>query len=215
MLQAALRDAQALVIPGEGHPALMTTPAAPPFARAERFEVKGALDGAGTFTAHIDVSLRGDVALTLKTSFRQTPPAKWLELAQIISYSSGFVGAVSNLDVQDLDNTEKPLHFSYDYVRKDYPDWANLQVAAPLPPILFPYGDNGEAPSEPIELGMPGELVYRASVRLPAGYSGKVPENATSDAEFAAYNAAYSFVSGVISAERRVVFKQPRVPVSA
>ena len=211
-LMAQLRDQQALVIPNKSAAVLMTTDANPPFPASEKVEVKATLDANGTLTGHFDVTFRGDMEVLIRAAFHQTPPSGWLELAQRLAYSHGYAGTVSNLDLDNLEDADKPFHYSYDYLRKDYPDWANHRVSPPIPFALPSPGD--EKPVEPLFLGAPGEMVLRATVRLPEGYSGQAPPGANMQTGFAEYTSTYSVDNGVLSGEKRFLRKKSKVPLS-
>lgn len=215
MLQASLRDEQALVIPTAGTPVLMTTPADLPFASIERLDAKAALAADGTLTARMEYTLRGDSELLLRSVFHQTAPAQWQDLVQRFSYGSGFMGTVSNVDVENLENTAAPFRFSYDYLRKEYADWANLRITPPVPPLGLPLDPDAAKPAEPFNTGAPGESVYRSTVSLPPGFTIEIPEGAKAETDFAAYSASYAVKDGVLSAERRLLTKKSKAPASA
>ena len=211
-LSLPLRDQQALVIPDKGPAVLMTTDADPPFPATEKLEVKATLDANGTLTGHFDMTVRGDPEVLLRGAFHQTQPSEWLALAQRLSYGQGYAGTVSNLDLDNVEDSDKPFHYSYDYERKDYPDWANHRISPPIPFALAPPGD--EKPVEPLFLGAPGEMVLRATVRLPEGYSGQAPPGANMQTGFAEYTSTYSVANGVLAAEKRLLRKKSKVPLS-
>ena len=134
LLLFTLRDKQALVI-SEGKPALLVkTPQDPPFPTTARFQVEGKLDESGTLTAKIERTFRGDMEVLLRAAFRGTPQAQWKDLIQNISYASGFAGTVSKIDVSAPEATDAPFRLSYDYNRKEYPDWANHRISMPARP---------------------------------------------------------------------------------
>jgi TonB family protein len=213
LLVQSIRDEQALVIPSEGKPLLVKTPLDPPFLGADLLEVKGALDADGTLTARFDYRLDGDNGLVLRSAFRQLAPAQWPTLAQQISYALGFAGDVSGVDVENLESTGKPFHYSYDYSRKNYSAWSEHKLTPPIPPLGFGPGDEAEKPDEPFWVGLRGTLRYRASVQLPKGLSIELPKNVTLKAPFAEYSASYSLKDGLLTADRELLIKQAKVPI--
>lgn len=132
MLSAVLRGHKALVIPDTGAPSVMTTPEGLPFASEERMDVTGKLDGKGTLTAHFDWRFRGDSEVAVRSAFRTAGPAKWPELVQSMLPGLGFGGTASSVSVDNPANTDGPFHFSYDYRRETYSDWANLRIIPPF-----------------------------------------------------------------------------------
>ena len=214
-LQSTIRDKQALVIPDDGSPALMTTRADPPFPEIKKFEAKTALDGSGTLTGRVDMTFRGDTELLIRSAFHRTPPTQWQTLAQRLSDAQGYSGTVSNLDVDNPEDTEKPFHYSYDYLRKNYADWENRRIVAPMPRFALPYDPNEEKPAEPVDAGAPGDVVLQTSTALPEGYSVELPADVREQTDFLDYSSSYSLFNGVLSAERRLTRKKSKIPLDA
>ncbi len=212
MLQQVLRDEKALVIPdGGGTSVLMTTPSGLPFPSDERVTVTSKLASDGTLTGHFDLTSRGDSGLVLKSVFHLTPPSKWTEMAQNISFALGYAGTISNLDVDNPADTSAPFQYSYDYDRKSYSDWENRRFTPPLPPITLPHSGDQEKPDEPVYLGAAGQSAYSAKMELPAGYSVEIPNDTNQQTDFAEYHAVYSVKDRVFTAERRLVLKGTKV----
>jgi tetratricopeptide (TPR) repeat protein len=135
---------------------------------------------------------------------------------QQISYLWGFSGEVSNVTASAPESLEEPFRFSYDYTRKDYVDWENHRIVAPLPVFGIEQGKADEkAPSEPLLLGSPGELVFRAKVELPPKFEMQVPAKVDLTQDFAEYHSTYSFSDGVFMSERRFIIKKPELPLAA
>jgi len=55
--------------------------------------------------------------------------------------------------------------------------------------------------------------VFRASIRLPKGFSVALPHDAALTSDFADYSAHYSVKDGVLLAERKMIVKKPKVTV--
>jgi transglutaminase-like putative cysteine protease/tetratricopeptide (TPR) repeat protein len=212
MLQQVLRDEKALVIPDSGGTSvLMTTPEGLPFPADERVTVTSKLSSDGTLTGHFDLTSRGDSGLILKSVFHVTPPAKWTEMAQNISFALGYAGTISNLDVDNPADTSAHFHYSYDYDRKSYSDWENRRFTPPVPPIALPHSGDQEKPEEPVYLGAAGQSVYSAKMELPSGYSLEIPNDTNAQTDFAEYHAVYSVKDRVFTVERRLVLKGTKV----
>jgi TonB family protein len=214
LLVQVIRDEQALVIPSEGKPLLIKTPAAPPFPSSDTLEVKSALTADGTLTGHFDYQLGGDGALALRALFRQLAPAQWQAAAQQLSYGLNFGGDVSGVEAENLENTAKPFHYSYDYNRKTFSDWAEHKISPPLPPLGFGPGDEADKPEEPFWAGIPGTSHYRATIQLPKEFSIELLPNVALKSAFADYSARYSLKAAVLEADRELVIKQAKVPLS-
>jgi TonB family protein len=213
LLVQSIRDQQALVIPDDGKPMLMKTPLDAPFKGSDTLEVKASLAADGTLAGHFDYRLEGDNALVLRAAFRELAPAQWQALAQQISYAMSFAGDVSGVEVENLENTDKPFHYSYDYNRKNYSDWAEHKFTMPIPPLAFGPGDEADKPEEAFWAGFPGTLRYRASVRLPKEFAVEMPKDAVLKSAAADYSAQYSLKEGVLTVDRELVIKKAKVPL--
>lgn len=214
MLQLVLRDRKALVIPENGAASLMTTPEALPVPTEQTLDVKSKLSGDGTLTGRIDITMRGDEGVVMKAAFQATTPAQWTQLAQSFSRLIGFAGTVSDVAVDNPSNTAKPFHYSYNYERKQYPDWENRRILAPLPAMNPLAGLQSEKPAEPVVIGAPGALTYRATVALPEGYSAVIPKVSKLETKFADYQSSYLMEQGVLTVQRVLLRKKLKLEVS-
>jgi tetratricopeptide (TPR) repeat protein len=212
-LLQAIRDEQALVIPSGGKPVLLKTPVDPPLASSEIVTVKASLAVDGTLTGHFDFRLLGDSGVAMRGAFHQLAPTQWQALAQQMSYALGYAGDVSRVEVENLDDLDKPLHYDYDYQRKNYSDWANHRITPPVPPLVFGPGDEADKPKDSFWGGAAGESIYRASVQLPNGFSIELPKDTETTSNFADYSAHYSLKDGTLFAERKMVVKKSKVAV--
>ncbi len=160
-----LRDKQALAIPVGKAAYLERTPADLPFAQTSRFEVNGTVSDQGAFTAQIAQSYHGDAELALRYAFRGVPQSQWKQFMQNFSNATGFGGDVSNVVVSSVEQTAQPFQFSYDYKREKLSQWDDRRISPPLPPVgseLVP-GVKVTRPADDVDLGSPGELVYKSS----------------------------------------------------
>ncbi len=213
MLVQPLRDKQALLIPGNAPAVLARTPSDPPFASYFNFTAHGTLDGDGTMKGHIEATTRGDAEVSFRMGLHQTGRPQWSDLFQNVSYAQGFAGTVSNADATLPEKTGEPFHYSYDYERKEFSDWANRRISALLPPVdLTVPGD--DKPDDPIELGAPGKENYISTIKLPDGYTAQLPAAVTLTESFADYSSTYSAKDGEITVERKLTIKASKVPLA-
>jgi tetratricopeptide (TPR) repeat protein len=210
LLEPILRDHQALVIPSNGAPRVMRTPADPAIPASEIFRAKAVLKSDGTLTGHFDETVRGDGELLLRSVFHETTPAQWQDVVQRISLQMGFGGKVSAVDVDNPQDTAKAFHYAYDYTREKYADWDNLRILPPFPPLGLP--ELGDVPTAPIELGETGEIVYEGTLALPDGFSLKAPPAVNRTTEYAEYHATYSFRNSVLTTQRKFIIKKKFAP---
>lgn len=216
LLLLALRDKQALMIPGNKPPTLVTTPRDAPFPQDQEFIAEGKLSADGTFTGHIQQKYRGDTEVLMRMVFRQVPESKWKEALQGFSYRLNFAGDVSNVKMTPPDELDKPFELSYDYVRKDYSDWEHNQITPPLPPfgLEIAKGAKEIKPQEPILLGGIGKILYHAQVELPNGYSPVLPAKCHLEEAFAEYAGETEVKNQIITTTRELDIKQPEVPLT-
>ena len=210
-----LRDKHALVIPDDKAANLVNTPAESPFPALQKFEMEAKLDDTGVLQGKAIQTYRGDTEILFRMGFRRVPLQQWKDLAQRISYASGFGGVVSDVTASAPEKTAEPFHFSYSYKRKDYSDWSEHRITPPLPLISLPaLSDDDVKPEVPIWLGSPGDIQFHAQLELPKGYAIKTPKAVHLKRDFADYDASYSVQAGVLTADRHVVIKLREIPIA-
>jgi tetratricopeptide (TPR) repeat protein len=216
LLLQPLRNKQALVVPTNEPPKLMTTPANPPQPQRQEFSMAGKLDAHGTFKGHAEQIYEGDVEVALRMAFRQVPESQWKEAVQRFSRGLNFGGDVSDVKVTPPDELDKPLQISYDYERKNYGDWEHNQTMAPLPPIGLESSKDAKIkkPLEPVLLGALGKVSYRSRLELPKGYHAVAPVPVHLVEPYAAYESQTNTEDGVMTTTRVLTIKQNEVPLS-
>lgn len=216
LLMPQLRDKQALVIPTGKPVVIMSSPVNPPFPQEQRFDAKAKLGSDGVLHGHITQQYRGDVEVALRATLRQIPEARWQEAIQAFSRGIGFGGDVSNVTISPIDDLEKPLVISYDYLRKDYADWEHKQILTLLPPIGIEASAAPAAkpPKEPLYLGAVGDLVYHSEIDLPEGSSLTPPQDVNLVEPYAEYHTQNEFAGGKLITKRRLVLKKTELPVA-
>ena len=214
-LISTLRDKHALVIWKDKSPALLKTPQELPYGSTQTFMMEAKLDDIGTLHGHADFSVRGDTEYLLRNAFRQVPLPQWKDLGQRISLGSGFGGEVSAVNASLPEKTDEPFHFSYDYTRKEYGDWADRRTVMPSPimNMLAPI-DEELLPSGPSWLGPPIELDFQSRLELPSGYKPVVPTAIHLKKNFAQYDSSYEFKDGKLISDRRLKTLQQEVAAS-
>jgi hypothetical protein len=216
VLVATLRDKQALAIPVGKAAYLERTPADLPYLQTSRFEINGTVSDQGAFTAQIAQNYHGDAELVLRYAFRGVPQSQWKQFVQNFSNATGFGGDVSNVVVSPVEQTAKPFQFSYGYKREKLSQWDDRRVSPPLPPVgseLVP-GVKVTKPADDVDLGSPGELVYKSTMQFPKGWIVVPAQSADIVNDWAEYHAKYEFSDGVFTAERRLLIKKDKVPLS-
>ncbi len=215
-LVGPLRDKPALLIADDKPAILVTTPADAPFPQREDIKIVGKLSDTDVLNARFERTDRGDAEVLLRAVFRKVPETQWKDLAQGISYASGFGGTVSDVVASSPTDLENPFHMSYSYNRKDFGgDWENRRITPAIPLILLPGPKNeDETPKDPIWLGARREIVSESRVELPKGLSPQLPRNVNVARDFAEYHSNYSFENGLLVNKMSLVTTLPEVPVA-
>lgn len=215
-LVGPLRGKHALVVRPDSA-SLELTPANPEFKSSQTFEMKAKLDDSGTLTGEAEWTISGsDLEVLVRSAFRSLPMPQWKDLAQRLSYGSGFGGEVSEVSASPPEDLTQPFRVSYKYTRKEYGDWKNLRISPPLPVMSLPdVHSDKKARSTPIWLGVPGEVHFHSTVELPKSYNLEVPAKVDLKEDFAEYHALYSLNSGVLTTDRRLQFFASEIPVAA
>jgi transglutaminase-like putative cysteine protease/tetratricopeptide (TPR) repeat protein len=212
LLAPPLEDKQALVIPDGPPPYLAETPAIEANDNFVHMDVDAQMGKDGTLTAKMQDSTGGDRGLLMRIAFRSVPEAKWKDLVQGISRLEGYGGTVSDVSASSPEDTDHPFKWTYNYTRKDYPDWKNNRITAPLPPVLLPEAsDDKEKADQPVILEALVERRYHATVKLPPGYLPTLPAPVDLIKPYADYHASYTFENGALQVERDLVTKLTEV----
>jgi tetratricopeptide (TPR) repeat protein len=207
-LDPMLRGQPALLVSGDAPPRLVTTPAAPPVAAAEDFQIAGALSPQGTLTAKVAFTFTGDSGVLMRAAFSAAPPAQWQTLMQAVMGALGFGGTVNGVAAPALTRIEQPLVVTYDYRREKYSNWRTGQITPPLPAMILPPWNKTLT-----VLGAAARSVTaRSVVTLPPGYVLTPTASMQAADDFATYRSNYSFAHGAYTAERELTVLKRTVP---
>jgi len=214
-LAVHLREKQALmVLPRKGG-ALELTPADPPFPTSWVFKIDARLDGSGTLEGKVEQAIRGDIEVQLRAALHNLPRTQWKDLIQRVSYSMGFGGEISDLDVTGFADAEAPLNLTYTYKRKDYPDWQHRRFVFPAPEVVPSPPLNEEKLPTSFWLGPPGEFSFESRVLLPSGYAPQLSPKTDIERDFLEYHASFSLENNTAVAHYHIVIKKREVSGSA
>jgi len=215
LLSANLRKKQALAIPADGSEArLIETPPDPPFASTQQVEIEGAISELGKLDAKVTYLLRGDNELPLRMAFRRTPQGRWKEVGQMVAYSDGLGGQVSDVTPSEPASTAEPFRLEYRVSIPNFLDWSSKEslLRVPMPALGMPAGDpEMEEDEDPIELGSPTDIVVKLKLTLPAQYAARAPVSMGLKRDYAEYRSNYKVEGQTILAERTLRFLQREV----
>ncbi len=210
LLQPELRGVKALLLRGESAQ-LVTTPEEPSFAGSQELVSNATLSRDGMLSAHMQLTLRGDDEFAVRAAFHRAPIGQRPALVQALVKNLGLSGAVKQVTISSPEDLESPFHIAFDYEQRNYSDWANLRIAQPVLPFIFSADANDAKPSEPVRIGIVGEMVHRVTLKLPAQLVADLPNGRQIETPFATYTATYGQVEDTIVAESHIVIRQPKI----
>jgi len=192
-------------------------PEDPPFAAKQTVKVDASLEPDGRLTSKVHYVLRGDNELLLRMAFHQTPKEKWKDVAQLLAYSDGFRGKITNVEVSDPYATKEPFTVEYEISQPKFVDWTRKPVRIPalLPQMGLP--DLPAKPASgaaipPIELGTPLEVEAHAVLHLPPRTTARAPIGVSVSRDYATFASQYSASAETLTATRHVNFLLRELP---
>ena len=217
LIFAQLRGKQALLSSGDARAGLIRTPEDAPVRNALNLSIEGSFGETGAFEANVELDAEGDSDMPLRGSFRRTSATQWTELIHYLLQSWGLDGDVSDVHTGPLEDTTKPFHLAF-HLRQE--NFFRVPSASTdfrlLPPIGLPpaRAENEKHSQESLEVGPPIEQTFRARVQFPANYSVRIPSAVKMSREFGEYSSRYTLSQNMLDAERRMILRVNRLPVS-
>jgi tetratricopeptide (TPR) repeat protein len=214
VLNYALRDKSALVVPVSGIARIERTPVSLPFTASQKMDAVGTLDNTGISNSHIVLTLRGDNELLARSAFHQVSPGQYDQLVQQLTQSMGYGGTSSHAEVSRPEDTVAALQIAFDYKREKAGDWDNHRIVPQLSPVSLPRLQESDPPVQSIFLGTPHSEISTSAMKLPDGWVAELPEAVHVKSPWATYDETYRFENGTVYAERKIDVLQERVPVA-
>ena len=216
MLAYPLRDKEALAMPPGGTPGLVRTPASLPFDSFDHSRIEGGLNDTGKLTAHFNVAARGDAELAMRFGLRQIPNNRWKNVFELMLSRSPMKGAeITNLNVGDPANTDKPIEIDFDVAVSNYFDWSAPNPKLPLPVIgisLPPDFDDDSKNPKPIKMGAPTDASAAVRLAIPSKYAVRLPIGIDVKRDYAEYHSSYKFGDGQLTATRKLKTLLSEIP---
>jgi tetratricopeptide (TPR) repeat protein/transglutaminase-like putative cysteine protease len=210
MLASSLRHKQALLADATGS-RLIDTPPNPPMQALVATDVHGTVSDAGTLSADVKFTLRGDLELLLRMAFRATPAPQWKVIVQRMSEQGGMNGDVSAVDVSDPQATNGPFTVAFHVQSTGFVQLAGRSGALPMPM------EGSTSPGDPtdglpIDLGAPGVASYSLSLSLPAAVKIQAPVNVSLTRDYADFKSVYAVNGAVFTATRTLTNRERELP---
>lgn len=216
MLAFPLRNKEALAVSPGGASALVRTPANLPFESFDHNLMSGSINETGKLTVHFHDIARGDAELGLRYALRQVPNNRWKNLFEMMLSATQMKGGeITNLQIGDPANTEKPFEIDFDLTVSNYFDWSASEPKLPLPVIPFqlpPPPDEDATRPKPVKLGGANESSFDVRLTIPAKYGVRLPIGVDVKRDYAQYYSSYTFNSGLVVMTRRLKVLVSEVP---
>ncbi len=215
LLEPALRDKKALLIPGTGPARVETTPADPPYHFSELISMEGAIDDLGKLTARVRMVLRGDYEIGMRIAFRGTPKGDWKNLAPYLGVKAGLEGDVTDIKISDPADTEKPFEIEFNVAVPQYLDWSSKKEKMELPFAPFDLSQlkaRKAGSTKPVKLGSPSDVTYTVKLTLPVKYQARVPVPLKISRDYAEYVSNYKLEGQTLTGERTLRVRQRELP---
>jgi tetratricopeptide (TPR) repeat protein len=211
LLSPNLRKKQALVISPAGTAMVEETPPDPPMLNMQVQEVDARLGDLGKLSAHVKLTMRGDIELLMRTIFRRAPAAQWKTVLENMNEVMGLGGEVSDVNVSDPAATREPFVIEYRVAATNFVEWTKKKVdmKLPLSNVSFSSPDDGKAE---IELGSPAEYQYRLRLELGPGYQARPPVPVSVSRDYGEYRGSYKLDGNVFTAERTLNLRMRTLP---
>jgi transglutaminase-like putative cysteine protease/tetratricopeptide (TPR) repeat protein len=209
-----LRDKQALLASDDTNGGLRRTPATTPDKSILARSMDGKVSEGGALDATMSISATGDGAVFIRMAFRRTPQADWKRLAEYYALGQGQRGQVSDVQVKELEDTEKPFLLIYKYHEDAYFTVPSSAAAFfPLPALQLPRLSKPK-PKEQLDLGPRMELHDTAHLQFAANYTLRLSPEVKLSRDYADYSLIYRFSGNTLEADRILLFKASKLPAS-
>jgi Flp pilus assembly protein TadD/transglutaminase-like putative cysteine protease len=211
LLSTNLRAKQALVTDLTPEPRLEATPADPPVPSQGDASIDGSLDAAGTLSAKIGLTFRGDLELPARAAFRLVPTARWQDLVEQMVRENNLDAKVSQVTVSDPQATREAFTIRFQVEVAGFVDFAKKKVDVDLPfDARRTLLDLPE--TDPIAVGGPNQAAYKVTLKLPAGVKVRLPLPVSVTRDYGDYKSQYEYSGSTLTAVRALVVKAREVP---
>lgn len=214
MLVATIREKQALQISPEAQASLVWTPTKPPFQAYTTFDLNGKVSPLGKLDAHVVREMRGDAELAMRSAFRRVPESNWTQLVNYVVNEEQPGAKATNIKVDNLGDTSKPLVLSYDEALSNFLDYTAKETKFFLPLETYRVPEVEADDPEPARFYGPLTMSAHARIVLPDSVTIDPPVPVEIKRDYAVYTTSDEFKDHVLTADRKIVINVFMVPQS-
>src|SRR6202795_680725 len=210
-----LRNKRAVVASEDSDGGLQRTPADSPIKTFMHFTLDGKFSEFGALDASLEVTAQGDRDWPMRASFRRFSQAQWKDFVKALSASWGLPGDVDQVQLDPIEDTNKPFHLKYHLHQDRYFVVPSTSVNfRPIPPLGTPAIRASERSTEPLNIGPAGEMDYRVRLQFPPNYAVHIPTAVKMSRDYGDYSSTYSQNKGVLEGERKLNVKMNELAAS-
>jgi transglutaminase-like putative cysteine protease/tetratricopeptide (TPR) repeat protein len=209
-----IRDQDALVVPAAPPAVVVHTPVDLPFPQTATTTLDGSLDKDLTSDSKFTLVLHDDDELVLRSVLRTVSPSDYGTFVQLMMSGMGFGGTTSEPEIDHIEDPSHPLQIAFHYHRVKEKDWGENRITAAFQPISLPNFTADQPPTSTIQLGSQRSETSTVTLQLPEGWNAELPAPVHAHQPFATCDVTYTFFQNhLLSAERRLVVLQSKVPI--
>jgi tetratricopeptide (TPR) repeat protein/transglutaminase-like putative cysteine protease len=212
MLVAPIRDKQALQISPEAKSTIVKTPATPPFMAYTKFDMDGKVSALGKLEARVTREMRGDAELAMRSAFRRVPESNWTQLVNYIANEEQAGAKASNVKVENLNDTSKPMVLSYDIALSNFLDYTAKDAKFYVPLESYKVPDLDADDPEPAKFYGPVTMSAHVKIVMPDSVTVEPPVPVEIKRDYATYTASSEFKDHVLTADRKIVVNVQEIP---
>lgn len=212
MLVATIRNKQALQISPDAKSSIVRTPANAPFEAYTKYDLDGKVTALGKLEARVTREMRGDAELAMRSAFRRVPESNWNQLVNYIANEEQAGSKASNVKVENLNDTSKPMILSYDISLPNFLDYTakDSKFYVPLETYRIPELDADDP--EPAKIYGPLTMSAHVKIVMPDSVTIEPPVPVEVKRDYADYTASAEFKDHVLTADRKITVNVLEIP---
>src|SRR5262249_54114326 len=176
--------------------------------------VEGKVSESGALASNLEVLAGGDSAVPIRMAFRATPQADWQRIGESFARYQGYRGKVSDMDVANLEEPEKPLRVRFKIHDDSYFTVPSSNIDLYVLPLIAFRPLPKRKPGQPLYVGPALEMRSKARLEFAANYNLRLPPDVSISRDYGQYSLSYRLANNTLEAERTFSIKVNQVPNS-